>query len=81
MDREQPDTCVGDLGGPLVRRHHHTGLVWIWLCSGLWWVLGLFEIVGVRTIPLMCGPYGGNFPEIWTDVSRYQGWIQEMVDQ
>eukprot|EP00092_Neocalanus_flemingeri_P081219 GFUD01101393.1.p1 GENE.GFUD01101393.1~~GFUD01101393.1.p1 ORF type:complete len:287 (+),score=53.39 GFUD01101393.1:1-861(+) len=66
MDRVQPETCVGDLGGPLVRRHPNTGQ---------------FEIAGVRTIPLMCGHYGGHFPEIYTDMRNFQGWIQAMVQQ
>jgi len=64
MDREHPEKCVGDLGGPLVRRHQQTGQ---------------FSIVGVRTIPLMCGPYGGYFPGIYTGVAQYIPWVQEVV--
>jgi len=66
MDREQPEKCVGDLGGPLVRRHQHTDQ---------------FEIVGVRTIPLMCGTFGGQFPGIYTSVAHYVPWVQEVVQK
>lgn len=66
MDRVEPEACVGDLGGPLVRRNYDTDQ---------------FEIVGVRTIPLMCGPYGGRFPEIYTDLTGFLGWIKHVVDQ
>lgn len=65
-DLVKPETCVGDLGGPLVKRNFETDQ---------------FEIVGVRTIPLMCGPYGGKFPQIYTNLTRFMGWIQDMVEQ
>jgi len=66
MDQAQPEACVGDLGGPLVRRNSDTDQ---------------FEIVGVRTIPLMCGPYGGQFPEIYTDLNGFMTWIKNFVEQ
>jgi len=64
MDSQSPETCVGDLGGPLVRRNKQTDNV---------------EVVGVRTIPLMCGAFGGEYPQIYTDITGYLPWIREII--
>jgi len=65
-DTQSPESCVGDLGGPLVRRNIQTDNV---------------EIVGVRTIPLMCGPFGGEYPQIYTDITGYLPWIRGIMHQ
>jgi len=63
--RVNSQECVGDLGGPLIRKSSTSGQ---------------YEVVGVRTIPLLCGPDGPNIPGMYTSLAGYRRWMKKIID-